>query len=144
VTLPDRLALDTNCFIYLFEEPTSARSTYLEREIFRPAVGGQLRLVTSALTVAELLVAPHRAGRPAEARSLRTALANLPNLEIIDLDASLAADAAELRGLRRTTLADAIHVATARRMAEAFLTNDRRLTEHSTDVPVLILDDLLS
>lgn len=143
MTLPERLALDTNCFIYLFEDPSSARSNYLDREVFRPAVDGERRLVTATLTVAELLVAPHRAGRPDDARSLRTALTSLPNLEVVDLDESLAAAAAQLRGTTSITLADAIHIATAIRMADAFLTNDRRLAEHPVDVPVLVLDDLL-
>lgn len=143
MTFPERLALDTNCFIYLFEDRSSARSNYLDREVFRPAVDGERRLVTATLTVAELLVAPHRAGRPDDARSLRTALTSLPNLEVVDLDESLAAAAAQLRGTTSITLADAIHIATAIRMADAFLTNDRRLSEHSVDVPVLVLDDLL-
>lgn len=143
MNLPERVALDTNCFVYLFEDASSARANFLEREVFRPAVGGQRRLVTSALTVAELLVAPHRKGRPDEARSLRAALASLSNLAIVDVDGSLAAAAAELRGTTSVTLADAIHLATAAQMADAFLTNDRRLSEQPVGTPVLVLDDLL-
>lgn len=143
MSLPDPLALDTNCFIYLFEDPPdSARSRFLRDQVLQPAVAGQRHLVASTLVIAELLVQPHRLGQHDEARSLRAALEQLPGLELAPLTAGLAASAAEIRGTSSISLADAAHVATAADAAEALLTNDRRLVAAGAHVPVLVLDDL--
>lgn len=143
MSLPDRLALDTNCFIYLFEDPPDgARSRFLRDEVLQPTIDGQRHLVASTLVVAELLVHPHRAGRHAEARSLRTALEQLPGLDLVPLSSELAASAAAIRGGGQCSLADAVHAATASATAEALLTNDRRLAAADVHVPVIVLDEV--
>lgn len=141
--LPDRLALDTNCFIYLFEDAsTSARSRFLHEQVLQPAVDGRRQLVASTLVVAELLVHPHRAGRHADARRLHAALEQLPGLDLVSLSPQLAASAAAIRGTSSVSLADAVHLATAFAEAEALLTNDRRLTAVDGDIPVIVLDEI--
>ncbi len=144
MSLPDRLALDTNCFIYLWEEAGSARSEFLERSVFRAAAGGKLTLFTSTLAVAELLVTPYRLGLPDRARLLRDAVTQLPGMTVVDIDVQLATGAARLRGQFGIALADAFHIATAERFADALLTNDRRLARPEDGVRVLVLDDLAS
>jgi predicted nucleic acid-binding protein len=143
MSLPATLALDTNCFIYLFEEEDSPRSAFLEREVFRPSTHGGRHLVTSTLTVAELLVVPFRSGHPDRARSVSDALRSLDGLEILELDHELAEDAARLRAQHGVALPDAIQLATATKAADALLTNDARLARGDHGVPVLVLDELL-
>jgi predicted nucleic acid-binding protein len=143
MTLPATLALDTNCFIYLFEDEGSARATFLEREVFRPATHGRRQLVTSTLTVAELLVVPFRSGHAERARTVSDALRSLDGLRIVDFDHQLAEAAARLRAQHGVALPDAIQLATAARAADALLTNDTRLARSEHGVPVLVLDELL-
>ena len=69
--LPDLLALDTNCFIYLFGESEQPRGRYLLEHVLRPAARGEHQLLTSALVLAELLVQPYRLGLPEGPRPCR-------------------------------------------------------------------------
>jgi predicted nucleic acid-binding protein len=140
--IPATLALDTNCFIYLFDGPGSDRAAFLEREIFGPAATRQRTLVTTTLTVAELLVAPFRAGNEERALSLREALETFPGLRIVDVDIRIATLAAQLRGATDVLLPDAIQLAAARLEADALLTNDARLATGAHGVPVLLLDEV--
>jgi predicted nucleic acid-binding protein len=93
--------------------------------------------------VAELLVAPFRAGQSDSARRLRAAIEQLPGLELIEVDTPLAVEAARLRGTAAITVADAVHAVTAAAHADALLTNDRRLRAVQDHTPILILDDLV-
>jgi predicted nucleic acid-binding protein len=140
--LPTTIALDTNCFIYLFDTPGSERAAFLEREIFRPAAMRQRKLVTTSLTVAELLVAPFRANDDARAVALREALETFPGLRIVDVDVRIATLAARLRGSRGVTLPDAIQLAAASLEADALLTNDARLANVAPSTSVLLLDEV--
>lgn len=68
------LALDTNCWIYLLDDASSARGRWLETEVVRPAVAQQFLLVTATLSLAELLVGPHRQAGRVRAAAVRQAL----------------------------------------------------------------------
>lgn len=137
--LPDRLALDTNCFIYFIQDPTGNRGEWLRRAVFETA--GPSSLVASTTALAELLVGPERRGRPADARALRDALVSLPRMRWVELDVRIAERAAQLRGRHGIRLADAVQLATAGLHADALLTNDRRVVQDDHGVPVIILDD---
>lgn len=82
--LPDRLAIDTNCFIYFIQDPAGARGDWLRRAVFETA--GPDSLVASTMALAELLVGPERQGNPAAARALRDALVSLPRMRWVELD----------------------------------------------------------
>jgi predicted nucleic acid-binding protein len=58
VRLPDVVALDTDCFIYLFEQSASERGRFLVDQVLRPSQRGERRVVTPALVVQELLAQP--------------------------------------------------------------------------------------
>ena len=140
MTPDDTIALDTNCFVHLLEDPRDRRARFLEQEVLRPALRGERALTTSALTIAELLVVAYRAGEPERAAALRAALAAFDGLRIVDIDESIAARAAQLRGTSGLTLPDAIHLASAAATADGLLTNDRRLVDAGHGLQVWYLD----
>ena len=142
--LPERLLLDTNCFIYLLEDPGSPRGHYLTTQVFRPALAGRQRLFASTLTVTELLSQPFAAGQPRRAGVLLAALQGLPGLAVLPLTVAIAADAARLRGACGLSVPDAIVLATAAAADAVVLTNDRRLVGAGPDVPTLLLDELVA
>lgn len=132
--------LDANIFIYAVEGlvPVAASLTTL----FTRFDSGQLRAVTSELTLAEVLVKPLRDGnaalRDTYARMLRTSR----SLTMIPVSRSILAQAAALRAASSVKLPDAIHAATAlEQKCSTFLTNDRLFTSVGS-LPVLHLPDL--
>jgi len=67
----------------------------------------------------------------------------MPGLTIASVGPELAGDAAVIRGVRGMSLADAVHLASARAVgATVFVTNDRRL-RGSSKLEVVYLDDLV-
>lgn len=145
MTLPQPLALDTNCFIYFLDPGQPQRAAWLRTQVFEPLVARQTRATSSSLVLVELLTLAHQRGNEDDARRLRTAVEELPGLVLIPLDTETAVTAARLRGTSNVGLGDAIHLATALRAgAAAFLTNDRRLMGRVAELDVLLLDDLLA
>ncbi|HEX5397180.1 MAG TPA: PIN domain-containing protein [Candidatus Limnocylindria bacterium] len=121
-----RVGLDSNLFIYLFEG--TGREAALVGELLDAISAGAMTGVLATLGVAEILTGPVRAGDTALAERYGDELASVTGLDLVPLSAKIAADAATLRGLRRASLADAVHLATARAAgATAFITNDRAL-----------------
>ena len=136
----ERVLLDSNCFVYLLDDPTSARARYLTTEVFGPAQTGRLQLYAATLTAAELLSLA-RGTDEARRSALSSALRALP-LTWVDLDLGLAEAAASLRRLKGLTLPDAIIAATAASLGAALLTNDRRFAKAVERA--LLLDDVIS
>jgi predicted nucleic acid-binding protein len=121
-----RIGLDSNLFIYVFEG--SGREAVLVGELLDAISAGALTAVLSTLGVAEVLTGPVRAGNTALAERYREEMSSIAGLDVVPLTVPIAADAAMLRGLRRASLADAVHLATARAAgATGFVTNDRSL-----------------
>ena len=140
--LPEVLALDTNCFVYAFEDASSPRGRFVIDRVLTRNAQAPHRLVTASLVVAELLSRPYALGRPHRARTLRAALEALPDLSVRPLTTSLADRAAQLRAELRISLPDAVVLATALDDGAALLTNDRRLAAAGGNA-ALLLDDLV-
>jgi predicted nucleic acid-binding protein len=121
------VALDTAAFVYLIEE--HPRYLGLVRELFGAVDRGQLRAVTSTLTLLELLGVPYRSGDLALAERYEAILGRSRGLRLVDLDRPLLRAAAQLRAAhRRLRTPDALQLATALAVgATAFVTNDREL-----------------
>lgn len=144
MSLPAHVALDTNCFIYYFEDSHSRRAVFLHQEVFGVLQTGDRTASTSSLAIAELLARPYEQGRDPRARELRAAISGLPGLRTVPIDDDIADAAARMRGLHGVALADAVHLASAHACgADLFLTNDRRLQRPDLTLQVAILDDLL-
>lgn len=140
--LPEAVTLDTNCFLYAFEAPDSARGLFVVERVLHAAGARRLRLVTASLVVAELLVQPNALGQVSRARRLRQALEGLPGIEIDPLTTQRAEEAAELRARLQVALPDAVLLATATALGAPLLTNDRRLAT-AGGAHALMLDDLV-
>jgi len=119
-----RVFWDTNLFIYLFEDygQLSKRASGLrERMILR---GDQL--LTSTLTLAEILVKPVEKGDEELARAYQEALSAAAVLLAFDREA--AGQYARIRKDRTIRAPDAIQLAcAAQARVDLFITNDSRL-----------------
>lgn len=120
------LALDTNIFIYHFEEnPAYAAFT---GNLFRRIESGLSRAVTSALTLHEILTGARKVGDARLVSLYRDLVGSFPNLAIVPFDAEVADISSDLRVRYGLRTPDAIQVATAiHQRADAFVTNDEGL-----------------
>jgi len=122
-----RIFWDTNLFVYLWQE--SARTSRLEA-----LIGWQrqqeVELVTSTLTIGELLVHPLRQNREDLADRY---LASFSQLQVIPFDEAAAYAFAQLRAqYARLAPPDAIQLGCASVAAvDLFITNDRRLARYT-------------
>lgn len=131
------VAIDTAIVIYLMER----NETYLPvvRPVFAAADRGGLELVTSAVTLLEVLVVPYRAGDADLAARYEALLTRSRGLTLVDLDRPLLRAAAQLRAVHGVRTPDALQLAAAlTRRCGCFLTNDRRMPELPT-LPVVQL-----
>jgi len=124
---PGPTALDTALFIYYIE----ANEAFLPlvAPIFEDVAAGRREVVTSSLTLLEVLVVPYRAGNLALASRYEAYLSGSRGVRLVDIDRSHLRTAAQLRALHpgvRTP--DALQLAAALSAGcSAFLTNDREL-----------------
>ncbi len=139
----DRVALDTAPLIYfLTGDPKRAPQV---REVLLAAGGGELTVVISAITEAELLVAPLRQADPASACTpIHDLLTGPPAFAVRDVTRPIARAAAELRARYNLRLADSVVAATAADAAcAALLGNDSRFVRLKIDgLTYYHLDDL--
>lgn len=120
------VALDTGPLIYYIEEHPifSAKS----KLFFEAAERNEFLIVTSLITLIEVLIHPIREGRTDLAQQYRSILLQSPSLSVIPLDESIAEAAAQLRARYKLRTPDAIQLATAIHSgASWFLTNDIEL-----------------
>ena len=134
------VSLDTTPLIYFIEE----NPTYLEtvRPFFEAMDRGDFSVVTSIVTLLEVLVHPFRRGDVELAQQYRDILLNTEGLTTALLSQDIAEEAARLRAVHNLRTPDAIQMATAiHEGASFFLTNDARLPS-MPGLKVLVLDKL--
>ncbi len=125
-----KIFFDTNVFIYLFEdyEPFSS----MVDAVWRRMIQRGDKLVTSAMTLGELLVKPSRLGQASLVEQYDKAIR--ARAQVISFDHSVAWRYATLRATHTIRNADAIQLACAAHFGvDLFITNDRLL--HKLDVP---------
>ncbi len=131
------VAIDTAVFIYFIEE--DPRFVPLIDPLFREADQGTRELVTSALTLLEVLVVPYRAGNRMLADRYEALLTRSRGIRLVDLTRDQLRAAAQLRATTGAKTPDALQlVAAISAGCRTFLTNDRRLP----DVPGLHVKQL--
>ncbi len=137
----DVFFLDTVIFIYLFEH-NDKYATFL-KEFFSLLELGNKKILFSSLLLTELLAAPFKTGDQNIAKAWLAYFKTAPNIEIIDLNPSIAVDAAFLRSKYNIKTPDSVHLATAMQKSGAvFLTNDKDLKKVK-EVKVIIIGDFL-
>jgi predicted nucleic acid-binding protein len=125
-----RIFFDTNVFIYLFEdyEPFSS----MVDAVWRRMVQRGDKLVTSAMTLGELLVKPSKLGQASLIEQYDHAIRT--RAQVISFDPQVAWRYATLRSTHNIRNADAIQLACAAHFGvDLFITNDKEL--HRLDVP---------
>jgi len=132
------VAVDTALFIYLIEE--NPRYLPMIRPLFEQADVGALDVVTSAVTLLEVLVVPYRAGNLALAERYEALLTRARGVRLVEMTGDQLRAAAQLRAVHpalRTP--DALQLAAAlRHQCTTLITNDRRFPE----VPGLVVVQL--
>ena len=123
---PGAAAVDTAIFIYLIEEEPRFLPHILP--VFEEADEGKRELVTSALTLLEVLVVPYRAGNTQLAERYELLLTRSRGIRMTELSRDQLRAAAQLRAATGAKTPDALHLVSALTAGcKTFLTNDRRL-----------------
>jgi predicted nucleic acid-binding protein len=136
------VGLDTAPLIYFIEENPSHISKL--QPFFEAAERGEFRLVTSVVTLIEVLVQPLRSGRADVADEYRDILLRSTSLTTVPLTKEIADEAARLRAFNNLRTPDAIHLGTAIQSgASWFLTNDAGLPK-LPGLSMLLVDRLPS
>ena len=121
-----RVALDTAIFIYFIEENPRFLPEIVR--LFKEAHEGRRDLITSALTLLEVLVVPYRAGNRLLAERYEALLTRSRGIRLVELSHDQLRAAAQLRAATSVKTPDALQlVAAISTGCTTFLTNDRRL-----------------
>ncbi len=136
----DRVGIDSNVLIYLFEG--SGPQADVAGAVLDAIGGGEVEGVLATLAISEVGTGPARHGDDAMVQRYADELASLENVRLVPLDRDVAVEAALMRGAGPLSLADAIHLASAKVAgATVFVTNDRRITS-VPGLEVRYLDEL--
>jgi predicted nucleic acid-binding protein len=122
--------LDANGFIYSVEH-IDPYWTVLNG-LWKAVSAGQVSVVTSELTLLEVLVKPLKVGDTAIAETFRKVLRSTPEVQMLPITQNVLEKAANLRATMSLKTPDALHTATALlNDCTLFMTNDsvfRRVT----------------
>lgn len=120
------IALDTSVFIYFIEE--DRRFLAQIAALFALADAGERVLVTSSLTLLEVLVVPYRMANQELAERYERLLTGSRGVRLMDLARRHVRAAARIRAATGIKVPDALQLAVALDAGcKSFVTNDRRL-----------------
>lgn len=122
----ETILLDTNCFIYYFED----NPNYADKleKIFIEIQDGKNEAFMSIISFMEILVKPKKYNNAFLENRYKLILSNYPNLSIVDVDYKIADIASRLRANYNIKTPDAIILATGISMnVDYFITNDIKL-----------------
>ena len=125
-----KVFFDTNVFIYMFEglEPNRSRTLAIRKRMLDRGD----RIVTSAMTLGEVLVRPTKLGQTSLIEQYDRAIRD--TAQVVSFDAQMAWRYASLRATHTIRNADAIQLACAAHFGvDLFITNDKNL--HKLNVP---------
>jgi len=123
---PGAVAVDSAPFIYFIED--DPRYAPIIRPLFELADRGERQIVTSALTLLEVLVVPLREGDRQLAGRYESLLTRGRGLRLVDITRAQLEAAASLRAVTGVRTPDALQLAAALGAGcRTFVTNDRRL-----------------
>ena len=112
--------------------------------MFRRVQAGNLSIIASAITEAELQVRPERDGNEAAKERIGDLLTK-HGIYVVGVDRRIARGAAALRGRTILKLPDAIIVATALETdCDAIVGNDGKWAKKDVEIPFIWLDDVVN
>lgn len=133
--------LDANSFIYSIERIDPYRG--ILDPLWQAVSLEQFTVVTSELTLLEVLVKPLRVGDVTTATTFRTVLQRSPDVQMLPITKSVLEKAASLRATMNIKTPDAIHAATALlHGCGLFVTNDSTFRRLS-DLAVTVLSEIV-
>ena len=134
------VAVDTCVFIYFMEsDPTWLP---VVRPLFAAAGAGGAALVTSSLTLLEVLVIPYRSGDLALAERYEALLSRSRGLTLVEMGRPILKAAAQLRARYGIKTPDSLQIAAAlATRCTSFLTNDRKIPD-IPGLPIVQLSEL--
>lgn len=135
-----RLGVDSAPLIYFIE----ANPDFVDRarNVFQYADTRQIALITSVITIPEVLSKPLKSGDSKIVEAYRSFLLQTTTFEIVSVNFIIAEKAARLRAQYNLRTPDALQLATAIiHGCQAFFTNDSRL-QHVTELRVLLVEDI--
>jgi len=136
-----RLGLDTNLLIYFLED--HPRYSPWCASLFERIERGQTEVVTSTVSLLEILVQPYRLQNEELVQKTFALLTTYTGLTWAPVTIEVADRAAELRARYRLSTPDSIQVATTIvHGATAFIGNDKAL-KRIKEIECVILDELL-
>lgn len=128
--------VDTAPVIYLLDGNAQYLPKFLP--LFRAAERGELRILLTPVTLAEVLAGPLKARKEALAERYESALREGLGWRVVDLDSDIAAKAARLRIRYGLKLPDAFQLAAAiAHSADALVTHDRDFGQATREVAIL-------
>ena len=134
--------LDANGFIYSIERIDPYRSVL--DTLWQTVSTRQITVVTSELTLLEVLVKPLKVGDAPTATLFRTVLQHLPEVRMLPITQPILEEAAQLRATLGLRTPDAIHVATALVHSCALMVTNDSAFRRIPDLPVVVLHELVS
>lgn len=119
-----RVYLDTNVFIYIFEDYPEYQS--IVQTLLEAIATGEIIAVSSDLALGELLVAPFKKQQEIAAQHYIQALNDPDFVKLVSSNQAAHIEAARVRALTGMKYPDALHVAIASLSnCDIFLTNDQ-------------------
>lgn len=132
------VALDTNIFIYYFNEDKNLGPK--AKLIIDRLSSKQLKAYTNITTLAEILSSPDLSEEAV--KETRKLFLSIPNLEIYSVDENIAVESSKIRRNYNFRLLDAIQIATALSAeAKVFITNDEKLKKFK-EIEIMLLNEL--
>ena len=135
-----RVFIDTAPIIYFLENS----SIYMEsmKKFFTRCMKEHIQIVTSTLTIEEYLVSPYSKGKLEYVDNFKRFIEYM-NIEVVDIDSSIAEQGAKIRGQYKNFKAmDALQIATSIvKKCDMFFTNDKQLRQ-AKELPCMTMEDI--
>lgn len=132
--------MDANCFVYSVEH-IEPYYTILDT-VWQSVNSGNLTIVTSEMTLLEVLVKPIKMKATNTVAAFRSVLHRQPQVRMMPITQLVLEEAATLRATTSLKTPDAIHMATALLSScTLLLTNDAAFRQMAS-IPVQMLDDV--
>ena len=135
-----RVFIDTAPIIYFLENS----SIYMEsmKKFFTRCMKEHIQIVTSTLTIEKYLESPYSKGKLEYVDNFKRFIEYM-NIEVVDIDSSIAEQGAKIRGQYKNFKAmDALQIATSIvKKCDMFFTNDKQLRQEK-ELPCMTMEDI--